>query len=363
MSVKLYTGRMGSGKTYEVVTEVILGAVRRGRRVVSNVAGLNVDAMYDLLESEGCDREKLGVVVIVDNGKVLEPVFWRTELSGGSEPESFIQPGDLLALDEIWRFWGGLGKTDSDGRKRPVSVMNFFRMHRHFIHQETGVACDVALITQDVMDVSRDVRSVVEETYYMEKLSVIGSAKRYRVDIFQGGKRSRKPLRSIQRGYNPELFPLYSSHSQKKEGGADAVEENIDGRGNVLKGLLFKVVLPLMIPLLIFALYVVWGFFHPKEQEQKTEKHVNKSPQKDLSPEAVRSDLKMADKWRVIGWYIQAGVLRVMLSDGKNARFIIDPPKYKLTSLSLEVELPEGGFATTWSGGRSESGLIPGVKQ
>ena len=34
---------MGSGKTFEVVSVVILGALRDGRRVISNIAGLNYD--------------------------------------------------------------------------------------------------------------------------------------------------------------------------------------------------------------------------------------------------------------------------------------------------------------------------------
>lgn len=32
MSIKAYVGRMGSGKTYEVVSVVILNALRNGRR-------------------------------------------------------------------------------------------------------------------------------------------------------------------------------------------------------------------------------------------------------------------------------------------------------------------------------------------
>ena len=30
-------------------------------------------------------------------------------------------------------------------------------------------------------------------------------------------------------------------------------------------------------------------------------------------------------------------------------RLLVDPPVYKITSLSSSVELPEGGFATSWA--------------
>ena len=49
MAIKAYTGIMGSGKTYEVVSEVIRTALAQGRRVVSNIAGLNYEAFVDLL--------------------------------------------------------------------------------------------------------------------------------------------------------------------------------------------------------------------------------------------------------------------------------------------------------------------------
>lgn len=372
MAIKLYTGRMGSGKTYEVVTEVVLNGLRRGRRVVSNIAGLNYDEMRRVLEAEGIAPEKIGQLVSIDHSQVLEPSFWRSDgkeggfLSPSSPPvDSFIQPGDLVALDEIWRFWDGFARADGDGKKRPAQVMNFFRMHRHFIHAETGVACDVALITQDVLDLSRSVRSVVEETYYMEKLTAVGMSSRYRVDIFQGGKKSRKPLRSMQRSYNKDLFCLYSSHSQKKDGGAEAVEENIDKRGNLLSGVLFKVILPLALLVGGFGVWVVWGFLHPNGKEAPKGKEIaqvtkQESGEKVAAP-AQDARPEVSDEYRVLGWYSAGGVFRVVLSDGKNTRFIHDPHGFKVSPVSVEVLLPEGGAASSWSGGRVVRD-VPGVK-
>lgn len=368
MTIKLYTGRMGSGKTYEVVSEVILGAVRRGRRVVSNIAGLDVAAMHELLIAEGVPEDKLGSVVMFSHDEVMKPNFWRTDSSGGSEPDSFIQPGDLLALDEIWRFWSGLGKTDGEGRKRPPSVMNFFRMHRHFIHEQTGVACDVALITQDLMDLSRDVRSVVEETYYMEKLTAVGSTKRYRVDIYQAGRIRGKPLRSIQRSYDPKYFPLYSSHSQKKEGGADAVEENIDKRGNILSGWFFKILLPLLIPVFALSVWGVWSFLHPAEKPKQTETaaasaETKNNQVKEPGPAKAPDQPPITDRWRVVGWYETGGAVRVTLSDGSQTRYLVAPDKLKIAGSSIEVGLPEGGFATSWTGNRPTRAGLPGLSQ
>ena len=185
MAIKAYTGIMGSGKTYEVVSEVIRIALSQGRRVVSNIAGLNYAAFVDLLVEDGANPEHIGELIAVDHEQVKDPFFWRTDKCEAEGTKTVIQPGDLVVLDEIWRFWEGFSPKDSDGKKMPDRVKNFFRMHRHMVHPGTGVTCDMAVICQDIMDAHRGLRSVIEETYLMTKLTVIGSSSRYRVDIFQ----------------------------------------------------------------------------------------------------------------------------------------------------------------------------------
>ena len=75
MSIKAYVGRMSSGKTYEVVSVVILGALARGRRVVSNIAGLDYPSMLDALVADGGPPEKVDELVQIEHAKVLEPNF------------------------------------------------------------------------------------------------------------------------------------------------------------------------------------------------------------------------------------------------------------------------------------------------
>lgn len=369
MSIKAYVGRMGSGKSYEVVSVVILSALRRGRRVVSNIAGLNYDAFVDLLESEGVSRESIGQLVQVEHSAVLQPTFWRTDEDAELAVDAFVQPGDLVALDEVWRFWLGFAAKGVDGQKRPDRVMNFFRMHRHFTHPETGVACDVALIAQDVMDISRQVRVVIEETYRMEKLTAIGSTKRYRVDVFQGGKISRAPLRQLQRSYDSRFFPLYSSHSQKQDGSADAKEENIDGRGNILSGMLFKIVIPVGVLVALAAVWFVSSFFHPKETPKTAHAEDNVSQAKQESSkrdaeEHKRTRLDVSDSWRVVGWYSTAGITAVVLeNEARRSRVLYDPPAFKVQGMLVNVVLPEGGTATTYSGATPSRSLVPGASQ
>lgn len=360
---------MGSGKTYEVVSVVILNALRLGRRVVTNIAGINYPAMVDLLVSEGVAPDGIGKIVQVPHERVTDADFWLTEKSNNEikgrwddyipDDEDFILPGDLVCLDEIWRFWDGFSARDSDGKKRPDVVMNFMRMHRHFTHPETGVACDLAIITQEVMDISRQVRSVIEETYRMEKLTAIGSTKRYRVDVCQRGQ-SRRVLRSLQRSYEDKFFALYTSHSGRKEGEAGPKEENIDRRGNILSGWFFRLAIPGFALVAAFGVWTVWGFFHREPVDSQTSANGDKVPaaQVTASSRKASTDPDVSESWRVVGW-ISGQRMRVVLSDGQHQR-IVEPPKWKLTGTSLETFLPGGEAVTPWTG-NVQRGLIGGA--
>lgn len=356
MSIKAYVGIMGSGKTYEVVTVVIYNALARGRRVVSNIAGLDFEAMRQAMLAEGILAERIGELVCIPHEQVFDPLFWRTDHDQQDGIDAFIQPGDLIALDEIWRFWNGFGLKSEDGKdKRPDRVINFVRMHRQMTHPVTGVCCDLAIITQEVADIHRSVRGKVEETYSMTKLTSIGSSSRYRIDVFQNTRTTRKPLISHQRSYDPAKFCFYASHSQRKEGDAAPVEENIDGRGNILKGALFRFVLPVGVVVMGLAVWTVYKFFQPRDAKPPEHAAAAASP---AAAPAIASHAKPtpdeSDRWRVVGWISEP--MRVVLSDGRRTRVLV-PQSWKLSASGVEAFLPSGEAVTSWSG-QGGGGLI-----
>ena len=79
-------------------------------------------SVLELLEAEGMSRDSLGQLVQVEHAQVLEPTFWRTDKDAELGVEAFIQPGDLVALDEVWRFWSGFAAKGDDNSKRPERV-------------------------------------------------------------------------------------------------------------------------------------------------------------------------------------------------------------------------------------------------
>lgn len=359
MPLKAYVGLPRAGKSYEVVVNVILASLRQGRRVVSNIAGLNYEKFCELLYQEGFSQEQIGELVCVEHKALDDPLFWRTDSDNETGIESFIQPGDLVALDEIWRFW----KKRGDIHPR---AMNFMRMHGHMTHPTTGLTCEIALITQSIRDINENIRDVVAETFQMVKNTKLGSNKSYIVHVFQRGSTSKSDfIRTLSpRFYKPEFFPLYKSHSQHKSGDADASEKNPDDRGNILKGAIFKIGIPLAIVFMASGFYFLWKFFHPASPVAQAQISASSSsavvPINPYAPVAPPAPAAPEVSWRVIGFYQHDSSIVATLKNSDGViRLIVDPMDYKINAAGLVLRLPEGGYATPWTAFVSkDAGLI-----
>ena len=79
MAVSVYTGVMGSGKTYEAVKNGVIPAIKAGRRVVTNIAGVDSEKIRAYLIERGSKPEDLGHVVHVTNDAVSQPGFFPGE--------------------------------------------------------------------------------------------------------------------------------------------------------------------------------------------------------------------------------------------------------------------------------------------
>ena len=354
MPLKSYVGLPRHGKTYEVVVNGILSALRQGRRVVSNIAGLNYEAMCQLLYAEGIPQEKIGALVPVPHAQVEDPLFWRTDEDEGKGIDAFIQPGDFVALDEIWRFF----KKRGDIHPR---AMNFFRMHGHFTHPETGFCCEVALISQSVNDVNENIKAVVEETYKMVKNTKLGSDKSYIVHVFQQGSVYKKDfIRTLPpRIYQDKYFPLYKSHSQRKEGDAEAVEKSPDKRGSILQGPLFKFGIPFMVILFGLGSFGLYRILHPKNLKKEEQAKEQKAQPAEQAQPAKPAD-NVSHDWRLVGYLVSRNGIIVSLADASgNIRYLDNPPSLKFSPMQLEVVLPDGSIATTWGLHQNDSSVLP----
>lgn len=232
MALHILSGVMGSGKSFEAIKEKLLPAVAAGRRVVTNIDGVNAEAIAKHLKLEAAVVASR--LVIVDYERPAQPGFYYAPES----PDSVVQPGDLLLLDECWRYFPRTAKV-------PEDAMHFVRMHRHYVSKTTNLSCEIVFINQTLSGLHRDIATVAEVEYRCRKLKVLGRPQNYQVFVYEGGE--RKSSHRFLRKYDPAIFPLYKSYA-----GAAGVEV-LDKRQSALNTPFFKFVLPAFLIVMPFA--------------------------------------------------------------------------------------------------------------
>lgn len=189
-----------SGKSYTCVKDHIIPALRAGRRVVSNIEGLNPVEIAKLIEKPVDEIESLLVHIENHDVRILHEI---------------VLFGDLVCVDECHTFWPLDRKPLSD------EAVQFFAMHGH-------MNLDIVLMTQLFSEVHRSVVARLERKNSYTKKSVIGKPNDCHVNFYQqnisGGRLKWIKIDSKTFTYDPQYFPCYSSfykNDQGKDGGQD----------------------------------------------------------------------------------------------------------------------------------------------
>lgn len=312
MPINAYTGLMGSGKSFEVVASVIVPAVAKGRRVVTNVDGVDNDKIRAYAAKKfSVPVEQLGEVVTVSVEQVKKPGFFPrySEVDGApfwDDSGAFIKGGDLVCIDEAWRPWGTGSRISED-------EMAFFREHRHYRHPVTNVTCDLVVMVQDIDDLHKDLKRVVELSFRTTKAKEIGLDKAYRVEMWAGHKLYAKNRSSVEtKTYNPEIFPLYSSYA-----GGTGKEVQVDKRQNVLRRPIVYATAALVPCLFLFGAWGTWRFFSGAAFSKPAQAQEASAASKPAASQPVQApEPKHAAEsgdWRVVGTMRRGGVLFVLL--------------------------------------------------
>lgn len=351
MSINAYVGLQGSGKSYEFVSGPMLDAVMAGRRVVTNVAGINEDRVHEyLVNKRDADPTRLGSIVYVPNERISEPQFFPDEEK--PELETVVRGGDLVAVDEAWRFWG------TDNGKLSHEHMQFFRMHRHYVHPDTAVACDVVLMTQDITGLHRSVKNVIEFAFRMQKHKSLGLSTRYRVEIYDGWKLNAKTrIDDRQKKYNPEIFPLYQSYT-----GGKGTESAIDKRQNILAN---KVLWGYAAGTLLFITvggWSAWSFFHRDAAAvKKPNAAVQAASPAGQSIQAVAQPVRagaahteFSEKWRYAGEFVAGGERWIVVSDAVGQVRVESPAAFHGAGLAVIGEI-DGERVARWTGASTKA--------
>jgi len=357
MAINAYCGVMGSGKSYEVVQGPLLDAIANGRRVVTNVDGIDESKIHDYLEAKGRgERSRFGSVVHVRTDDMTRPAFFPVEhesVNGATVAPGYVEPGDLLVVDEAWKLWASDKKISDEH-------MAFFRMHRHFTHAQTGVACDVVLMIQGIGDLHRKLKEVVELSFRMHKLKSLGLSSGYRVEQYEGWKQNSKTrVGTYVRKYSRDVFPLYKSYAGP--GGKEAI---VDKRQNVLTNKRLWLIAAVLLVMAFVSVRFLWSFFHHAASgtmaasaapaTASTASATMGSATTDLRP-AGGSKPIFSENWRIAGSYSAPGRSWVVVVDGAG-RLRMESPSMFQNSGIVRVGTIDGEHVSTFSGSKLATG-------
>ena len=264
MSISAYVGLPGHGKSYGVVENVILPALKNNRLVYTNIPMIDEKCHADF----GCAVVPFATEDIVKNPNWFNDVFTA---------------GAILVFDEVWRLWPAGLKANNVIEQHKT----FLAEHRHMVG-ENGFSTEIYLVTQDLGQVASFARALVETTYRMVKRVSIGLDKRFRVDIYEGAVTGSKPpeskrIREIHGGkFSKSVYQYYKSHTKSQTGFAGN-EERTDKRNNALGRTSIKlgvVFILIAIPAVYFGFKSVVNKYAPPKPEPLIQEQVITNPQK-----------------------------------------------------------------------------------
>jgi zona occludens toxin len=351
MPINTYTGLMGSGKSFECVVSVILPALVAGRRVVTNVDGIDNDACRAYcVEKFGAELEKLGNVIHCKNDDLARSNF----LPHGTDADTLCKPGDMVCIDEAWRFWG----TDCKIQKEHAI---FFREHRHYVDPQSKVSCDLVLMVQDISDLHRQLRVVVELSFRTTKIKSLGLNKIYRVEMWEGYKLTAKARVSVEnKKYDPQIFPLYSSYV-----GGKGKELQVDKRQNILNNKKLWAMVAGMLALGCVSVYGVLHFFdasrYDKNGTSKVTKGGSSAQVVGAAPSAATANKTAAEgvseAWRISGTLQFGSDAYVVLSNAAGRVRFEHPSAFQNKGMAMVGDV-DGERVMVWSGAAPSGSLL-----
>lgn len=192
MALYLYYGKIGDGKSHEVVLSEILPAVRDGRKVYVYMDGLDPrrlgqfagrSANVQLWDS--VDQVRAACALPVDDRDGIELTIDR---------------GALIVIDEAQLVWDA-----REWQKTGKNAMAFFEYHRHF-------GFDVILITQAPGRLDKGLVRLANECLHVKNLRFLSAwmGRRYVVNVRQSPQ-DREPVATMRRAFDTNVFACYRS--------------------------------------------------------------------------------------------------------------------------------------------------------
>lgn len=225
-----HEGLPGSGKSYEAVIKHVLEALKQGRKVFTNIEGMN--------------HEKTAQITGIPVNIVR---FLLIQLTDEQVPEiyKYIEANALIVIDEIQDFF------PSSRDPLPAAMTTFVTRHRH-----DGL--DIIIMGQDFRDChSLWKRRTAQKVTFM-KQDAVGLENNYIWTLYKA--RTPEKFEKITSGsgkYDKQYFGLYASHTSDETNKINYK----DKRALLWNNSYFKLWLPLAFGVGVYAVYVLVNFF------------------------------------------------------------------------------------------------------
>jgi len=230
MSVDLISGLPGTGKSLTGIKRFILPALKKGRKVYTNIEGINLLRVSLYLDMELHDVEKLLVYTEKFNTNMLI---------------NDVSPNSLVVIDEAQVYWNNRDYASEENKR----LLPFLQKHRHY-------GLDIIFLTQNIDQLDIGIRRLCQVHYRLARLTNVGLNKIIKVKVYPDamGSEQFKPMANLTWTIDKGIFPLYKSYV------GNEVSETKNPIGNVIfknSRLLFAVVV------IIICIPFVWHKFKP----------------------------------------------------------------------------------------------------
>ena len=189
--IENHFGKPGSGKSYSVMADVVIPALRDGCRVLTNIDGVfDKLCRVRLAAALGITAEELDSrYIALTEDEIISGACW-----------GYVQARDVYVIDEVQRYWPGGTLKPSD-----PNAFRFFGEHRHF-------GCNIHCITINPSNYQSPMRSYAEVCHTYKKLGIFGLNSRYvRRDFAAAIPSPDAEVASSYGKYKKEIFSYYKS--------------------------------------------------------------------------------------------------------------------------------------------------------
>lgn len=351
MPINAFGGGPGSGKTYGVIEHVILPAIAAGRFVLTNIDGLDVEAIYAYVAQHFYKGKIIciGHIRTCGRNRPSDDDFFPGDASL-DKPQlcptgdlDRVVGGDLVVIDEATRYW-------PMGDKVSKQAAFFFREHRHFAN-EMGHTCDLVVIDPDLMLLSRPLRGKIELSSLTHKPKGIG-LNRYVVRLFRGCKLTVKPQSVLgPYAFKKEIYDLYKSYSHE-----NAKETAVDGRQNIFASKVLWFYIGGVALMMCIGVWGAWRFFNPPSSQTKV---VDPALSNGGTSGAVVASGSVSqplpvrpvfsETWRVVGRITVDGLPWVVVADSAG-RLRLESPSAFVGAGAAIIGDVDGAKVSVWSG-------------